>query len=274
MTFAPLLDCIGTPFRPILLVAWALYSIQSFTAFLILYIGRECDFMPPIPILQNIYEGIPDIDRSRIPADQMPAFLHIVQLLADLNFYERNLLLACYLYEYSKTAEWELRDDFVRMDRAGWTTGGWQSMAARDGAMTIYHFGRAVEGLRESFRFCQALGDQVDHGKIRHCYKEFKGAFPHFIEIRAAVAHVADFSQTMRKKFVHSIKGIFQTKWFSSGDPVGTTWLPGNMNERTFAVTLGGKPYTYDLTLENAAKLREIKLQIFSAFEAATTHKA
>ena len=68
--------------------------------------------MPPIPILQNIYEGIPYIDRSRIPADQMPAFLHIVQLLADLNFYERNLLLACYLYEYSKTAEWELRDDF------------------------------------------------------------------------------------------------------------------------------------------------------------------
>jgi hypothetical protein len=109
--------------------------------------------MPSIPILQNIYEGGPDIDRNRIPADEMPAFLHIVQLLAELNLYERNLVLASYLYEYSRTAAWELRDDFARMERASWTTGGWQMMAARDGAMTIYHFGRAVEGLRDSFRF-------------------------------------------------------------------------------------------------------------------------
>ncbi|MFN0043496.1 MAG: hypothetical protein ACKVSF_09840 [Alphaproteobacteria bacterium] len=226
--------------------------------------------MPQIPILQNVYEGIPEINRSRIPAEQMPTFRHIVQLLANLNLYEQNLLLAVYLYEYSQSASWELRDDFTRLESVTWTTGGWQLMAARDGALTIYHFGRAIEGLRDSFRGCPALRDQVDHNTIRQGYSEFKSAFPHFIEIRAAVAHVADFSQTTEKKARHSIKGLFSAKRFSSSDPAGITWLPGNMNDHTFAVTLNGEPYTYDLIPESVDKLRKIKIQIFSAFTAST----
>jgi hypothetical protein len=231
------------------------------------------DFMPEIPILPNAYEGIPQIDRGRIPADQMAAFLHVSQLLAELGLYERRFLLAVYLYEYSQTAGWELRDDWEKMEWSLWTTGGWQQIAARDGALTIYHFGRAIEGLRESFRPCPALSDQVDHLKIKHAYKVFKSAFPDFIEIRAAVAHVADFSGTTQKKFFHSVKGLFKTKWFSSTNPDGLTWLAGNMNGNTFAVTLEGKAYTYDLSLQNAERIRGIKLQIFSAFDAATISK-
>jgi len=230
--------------------------------------------MPDIPILTNAYEGIPEIDRGRIPADQMAAFLHVSQLLAELSLYERRFLLAVYLYEYCQTAGWELgENDWQKLEWSLWTTGGWQQIAARDGALTIYHFGRAIEGLRESFRPCPALSDQVDYDKIRQAYKDFKSAFPHFIEIRAAVAHVADFSGTAREKLKHSVKGIFKTKWFSSPDPEAVTWLPGNMNGHTYAVTFKGNVYTYDLSLENAEKLRGIKLQIFSALEAATISK-
>jgi hypothetical protein len=229
--------------------------------------------MPEIPILANACEGIPQIDRSRIPDDQMPAFLHITRLLAELGLYERRVLLAVYLYEYSRTSGWELRSDFAKMERTLWTTGGWQQMAARDGALTIYHFGRTIEGLRESFRHCRALSEYVDHNRIRQSYKDFKSAFPHFIEIRAAVAHIADFSGTAQKMFFHSVKGLFRTAWFSSSDPAGITWLPGNMNGSTFAITLEGKAYTYDLSFANAERLRDIKLHIFSAFDAATISK-
>ena len=64
--------------------------------------------MPDIPILSNVYEGVPQIDRSRIPADQMPAFLHIVQLLAELNLYERNLLLAVFFMNIVKQQDGNL----------------------------------------------------------------------------------------------------------------------------------------------------------------------
>jgi hypothetical protein len=231
------------------------------------------DVMPEIPILPNAYEGIPQIDRSRIPAAQMAAFLHLSQLLAELGLYERRLLLAVYLYQYAQTAGWELRNDWKRMEFSLWTTGGWQQIAARDGALTIYHFGRAIEGLRESFGACPALSSQVDHHKIRRAYKDSNQPSRTFIEIRAAVAHVADFSGTTQKKFFHSVKGIFKAKWFSSNNPAGITWLAGNMNDHTFAVTLEGKAYTYDLSLQSAERIREIKLQIFSAFDAATNSK-
>ena len=225
--------------------------------------------MPNIPILQNAYEGPPDIERSHIAAGEMPALLHVVTLLAELGRYERHLLLAVYLYEYSQTAAFEIKD-FARLEWALWTTGGWQSMAARDGALSIYHFGRAIEGLKNSLRFCPTLNAKVDHKKIRIAAKSFDATFPNNIAIRAAVAHVADFSKTPQDKFFHAVKGIFKLRWFSSDDPTGVTWLPGNMNGHTYAATVNGKAYAYDLTLENAEKLRAIKLQIYSAFDATT----
>jgi hypothetical protein len=225
-------------------------------------------FMPNIPILPNAYEGPPDIDRGHIPADQMPAFLHIMTLLAELGLYERHLLIAVYLYQYSIQAAHEITD-FATLEHSLWTTGGWQSMAARDGALTIYHFGRAIEGLKNSLRFCAALNSQVDHRKIKNAGKIFDAAFPDSKAIRDAVAHVADLSQTVEKKTSHAVKGPFKKKWFSSDDPEGITWLPGNMNGHTYAVSFQGKALTYDLSLENAAKLRAVKNQIYSAFEAA-----
>jgi hypothetical protein len=105
--------------------------------------------MPPIPMLPNVYEPIPNIDRGRIPADQMPAFFYIATLLGELRLYERQLLLAVHLNEYSVQAAREITD-FATLDHSLWTTGGWQMMAARDGAMSIYHFGCAIDGIKSS----------------------------------------------------------------------------------------------------------------------------
>jgi hypothetical protein len=81
-------------------------------------------FMPVnIPILPNPYEAPPNIDRSRIPADQIPAFLHIITLLAELGLYERHLLIAVYLYEFSAQAAYEIKD-FATLEQSLWTTGG------------------------------------------------------------------------------------------------------------------------------------------------------
>jgi hypothetical protein len=200
----------------------------------------------------------------------MQPYLHIITVLGELGLYERDVLLAVYLYEYSDQAAREITD-LATLEYSLWTTGGWQSMAARDGALTIYHFGRAIEGLKNSLRFCDALGALVDHRKIKNAGKLFEAAFPDSIAIRNAVAHIADFSQTLDKKTSHAVKGPFNKKWFASDDPEGITWLPGNMNGHTYAVSYHGKAFTYELSFENASKLRAVKNLIYSAFEAATS---
>jgi hypothetical protein len=229
--------------------------------------------MPPIPILPTAYEAPPDIDRNLIPADQMEAFLHTVNLLAELGLYERHFQLAVFLYEYSQTAAWEISNDFARLEWSLWTTGGWQQMSGRDGALTIYHFGCAIEGLQNSLSGCPALHALVDHKTIRLARKVFNAAFPGYIRIRDVVAHVADFSGTLERKKQHAIKGPFKERLFSSTDPNGLTWLRGNMNGPTYAVSYEGKAFTYDVSLETAAKLRSVKTQIYSAFNKAITLK-
>ena len=224
--------------------------------------------MPTIPIMPIAYEGIPNIDRSRIPADQTEAFLHIVTLLAELGLYERHFLLAVYLYEYSRDAAAEITD-FVKLEWSLWTTGGWQMIAGRDGAMTIYHFASAIEGLQASLKDCPALTAQVEHREIRNARGIFDGAFPGYARMRHTIAHVADFSQTLTKKKSHSVKGQFKKSWFSSEDEKGLTWLRGNMNDDTYAVTYNGEVFTYDLNRQSAAKSRSIKQRVYSAFDAA-----
>jgi hypothetical protein len=229
-------------------------------------------FMPSIPILPNAYEGPPDVDRSRIPASQMEAFLHVMTLLAELGLYERHFLQAVYLYEYSAEAASEITD-FATLELSLWTTGGWQMMAGRDGAMTIYHFGSAIEGLQNSLNDCPALNAQVDHREIRNARGIFEGAFDGYIRMRHAISHVAVSSQTLDKKLSHAVKGLFKKKWFSSENPQGVTWLRGNMNNDTYAVTHEGEVFTYDLNRRSAAKLRSVKQRIYSAFNAAAMPK-
>lgn len=227
--------------------------------------------MPSIPILPNAYEGPPSIDRSSIPALEMPSFLHIQTLLAELGLYERHLLLAVYLYEYSTRAALEITD-FTKLELALWTTGGWQSMAARDGAMTIYHFGCTIDGIKNSLPANPTLNRKVDRRKLKDASNIFRASFPGYLALRHVVAHVADLSKTLEKKVSHAVKGRFAKGLFRSDDPNGVTWLGGNMNGCTYAVTYEGEAFTYDLNKESVEKLRSIKNRIYSAFDGPQTN--
>lgn len=229
--------------------------------------------MPSIPILPNAYEGPPSIARSSIPAEEMPSFLHIQTLLAELGVYERHLLLAVYLYEYGDQAAREITD-FAKLELALWTTGGWQSIAARDGAMTIYHFGCAIDGIKNSLPASPTLNAKIDRRKLKDAGNIFESSFPGYLALRHVVAHVADFSQTLEKKTSHAVKGPFKNGLFRSDDPKGVTWLGGNMNGCTYAVTYKGEAFTYDLNRESVAKLRSIKNRIYSAFAGAGKNEA
>jgi len=225
--------------------------------------------MPEIPILQNVYEDVPKIDRSTIPENEMPPFLHVMTLLGEFGLYERNFLTAVFLYDYCQQSAGEI-SDFAKLENSLWTISAWQMMAARDGALTIYHFSSAIEGLKNSLRFCPTLNTKVNNRAIREAGRLFNGFFPDSKLIRDAVAHVADLSKTQESKLLNAVKGAFRKGRFSSNDAEGTTWLRGNMNERSFAVTIRGKAYTYNLNHENAARLSDVKKNIFSAFDAAT----
>jgi hypothetical protein len=166
-----------------------------------------------IPLLGPI-EWLPQLDRDKIPIAEHPALQHIVGLLTALAVQERNFRTAVLLFEASHQENSELANavssgvlDFGTLDRATDTLSGWQSIAARDGAMTIYHFGCTVEAIKASLPRCPTLNAGVDHSNLRMARKLFESHFPGYKDIRHVVAHTAEFAATIDDKEIHSHKG-------------------------------------------------------------------
>src|SRR5262249_55061695 len=102
----------------------------------------------PIVVPPTGYPASPaPFPASLIPEQERSAVFHILDLLASLGRYERRfalalLLLHC-LAENSDLAR-QVEGGAVglgTLDAQTNTLSGWQTMAARDGALAIYHFG-------------------------------------------------------------------------------------------------------------------------------------
>jgi hypothetical protein len=182
----------------------------------------------------------------------------------------RRLLSAVYLYEYSHQAAWEITD-FATVEHSLWTTGHWQMMAARDGSLTIYHFGCTIDGIQRSLPACPALNCQIDRQKLKNARKLFDAKFPGHIAIRNVVAHMGDFTKTMRAQASHAVRGQFMAGGFGSEEMEGITYLPGNMNQDRYTVTFDGKAFTYTLSRATVGDLCKVRELVYSAFAPAST---
>src|SRR6516165_4698948 len=64
------------------------------------------------------------------------------------------------------------------------TLGAWKSMAARDGALAIYHFGQALAAISPWLHKCPTVSARLDHPAVRLARKAFRAALPSYDAIR------------------------------------------------------------------------------------------
>ncbi|WP_340667954.1 hypothetical protein [Bradyrhizobium ottawaense] len=83
----------------------------------------------------------------------------------------------------------------------------WQVVSARDCMMSIYHFGRTIEGIDLSLGQCRSLRGIIDATAKRDARKRFEKSFPSYIKIRHALAHSAERTHTEANTKRHSKKG-------------------------------------------------------------------
>jgi hypothetical protein len=68
----------------------------------------------------------------------------------------------------------------------------WVFVAGRDGAMSIYHFAKSMEGMMAFLGQCPTVLDKVDRTKLRSARKMLRELFPDFEAVRHAVAHAGE----------------------------------------------------------------------------------
>lgn len=152
----------------------------------------------------------------------------------------------------------------------------WTLIACRDGAMTIYHFGKTLEHIRALFGPCPTLRKRTDHTKLRAATKLFEDNFPTFHHIRHAVAHTAELTKNIEAFEKNAYRGELRLGGISIGSHDGAFMLSGAVNGRSFTMTREGEILSYEISQKTADNLRSVVSEAFSAFEslAHNTEKA
>jgi hypothetical protein len=203
---------------------------------------------------------------------------HLYMLLAMIGVSEWQFRQALALLESCRASPAPSIDPanppkFPVFESQGFTRRAWELMAAREGALTIYHFGQGLDAIAPALHRCASIADRVDHAALRLARKSFKAAFPSHDAVRHVVGHTVDFSATVEERNRHSVTPPWQHTFDSHTHQYAGTrpmFTPGDLHNRTYLVTYEGDVHFYELKAETLERLSAIRERTYSAFKAVT----
>jgi|ERR1700730_3321273 len=141
----------------------------------------------------------------------------------------------------------------------------YRMIAARDGALSIFHFKCSLEAIKKQLPRCRSIAAKVDAVKIRDSVKQFSAFFPHTDNVRHAIAHAGErFSSPERMK-EHSMKVARYGPGFAI-DEGG--YLLSALHERTYSVGNLGEIFSVRLDQTAISNLQAVISSVQQAFQA------
>ncbi len=226
--------------------------------------------------MRNFDSHPPVLDVANFPEEDTRSATHINQLLVMLNYYVRCFEADVQLYEFSAEQIAQARTAFEKdpsdkmADEGLEILDGWPVVAARDGAMSIYHFGRTLDGLDETLAKAPNLAAKVDLALRKSARRTFKSAFRDFIGARHAVAHSGDKARTETQQGQHALMRSWANEQVSFRGP-GDVVLIDVLNQRQYSNTWEGRVVSYKISIDSLRKLAEVRDEIYRAFSSLAT---
>jgi hypothetical protein len=144
--------------------------------------------------------------------------------------------------------------------------GEWRFIAARDGAMALYHFGKSIEALKRNLHECPTLERIVQRDDLRAATNLHRKHFPRFEAIRHAVGHEGQLTEDPAAFEENSFTGAYSLPGLTISEGAPNTVLNGALSGRTYAVTIDRKILSYDVSSETLNNLNEVKEGFYIAF--------
>lgn len=186
------------------------------------------------------------------PEEEQPEIRHVEGLLFGINRFVQDFGAAASLFEFCRAHSSQL-------------PAPWMLVAARDGAMSIYHFGKSLEAIRAGFGRCPTYRKAVEHTKLKQGSKDFEAAFPGFIKLRHAIAHNAELGETKEKAAANAAKGPFDQFGVNIGE--GASIGIGNgLSNDTFFCSIDGTMVSYKINASSLKALINVKDTLDQAF--------
>ena len=197
-------------------------------------------------------ERYPRISTSFFPDREAEAIGHLSLALSSLNSYVINFEAALALFDFCGAIraasgvppQGPLSDRIMLMS--------WRFLAARDGAMTIFHFGKTLQAIRRfGFSNCPTFKAKLDHAQLRIGEKLFRQWFPDFEKVRHSVAHSAELSRDSKSHMRNSVRGVL---------------IRDVLNERNFQNSYAGRVLSYDIDTTTLLHLKSVRNRVYAAF--------
>jgi hypothetical protein len=146
----------------------------------------------------------------------------------------------------------------------------WAIIAARDGAMTVYHFYDAFDGIRKTTRACPTLARHVDWSHFKAVEKLYRAHFPDYVDLRDSIGHAGDKMATPELFAEHSFTGSVDSRLLKAGGTVNLT-MTNCLENRKFTNTWEGKILSYEVSAKTQGHLEAARDHIWAAFRASET---
>lgn len=232
---------------------------------------RSCDI--PIKRLERL---APKIRFQRFPEAEKDLARSLQHSLMAIEGYVEGFASALALFDLCEReikvldAEREYDKKIKRHDRRQQFMGlysqliSWLGIAARDGAMTIWHFSKAIQTARALANKCPTMQASLDRPRIKSAFTIFNCHFTCPQQIRDSVAHEFDASKVIEESYIgHGVALLGQ----------GSS-LHGIIYGRSYATTYKGKVISYELSQRSLDVLVKTESEFFAAFVACPIYPA
>jgi hypothetical protein len=136
-------------------------------------------------------------------------------------------------------------------------------IAARDGALNLFHFGKSLDAIRVLAPHCPVSVFSINTERLSTAVDAFDAQFPNVDNIRHAIAHAGELSDSpskLRSNIMRKIK-----VWHGGSAGPGGVFRHG-VYERTFSIGKSGKVFTLAIDGSTTRKLNDIILLVDGAF--------
>jgi hypothetical protein len=206
--------------------------------------------------------NVPPADRYFLPPDEHDAARGLSDSFYVMRHYVEQFGFAVSLFEecrrHTINAIAQFADDQSHKHSA------WMMIAARDAAMSFFHFSKAMEGANGYAYQSKTIAAAVDSSKLGEARDLVRDHFPRVEAIRHAVAHTAEITKNRRRREEHAFSGSFVSPDLrvTSESAIVLNHLAGC----TFRTSWEGKIISFDVNNDSYTHLIAVCTAFFSAF--------
>ena len=208
----------------------------------------------------------PSINLDLLPPGERDAAWNLNSSINGLAAYVSDFQAALELFDFSQFFR---RRNFVNQQFSKW-----QFLAARDGAMTMYHFSRVLIHSGKSFRECPSLLDLIDRSLLREPRRRFETQFPNVVRVRHSVAHTAEMTETTKARDGNAFSGSIDRAPLIKAENVKGLMITNSLSNREFTTTYEGDIISYEISSATLDTLSSIAREFYQAFEPVDTMSA